>query len=72
MNDKPEIVRMPFPVLEMVIGVGAVGVLTACAPKLKVVGEMVIAGALVMPLPDNATVCGLPATLSPIVRVATR
>lgn len=41
-------------------------------PKLRLVGFSVTPGAETVPVPDNATLCGLPVALSAIVTLALR
>jgi hypothetical protein len=43
-----------------------------CEPKDRLEGDIVTAGAPVVPVPSRATVCGLPAALSAMVRLALR
>jgi len=67
---KFEITRVPVPELVTVIGIALLEVATSWLPKLTLVGLRMTDGAV--PVPVKATACGLPLTLSLIIREAER
>ena len=66
------IVRAAVPLFVSVTDLAALVVPTFWAPKLRLVGFSVTAGAETVPVPESATLCGLPAALSLIVTLALR
>jgi hypothetical protein len=59
-----EMVSEPVPVFVRVVVCATVVVPTCCEPNARLVGLSVTAGAVAVPVPVSATVCGLPAALS--------
>ena len=66
------IVRAAVPLFVSVTDLAALVVPTFWAPKLRLVGFSVTAGAETVPVPESATLCGLPVALSLIVTLALR
>jgi len=65
-----EIVSVPEPVFVIVIGSGALAIPMPWLLKFRLAGDTLATGADTVPVPDNATECGLPEALSVITRFA--
>jgi len=60
------------PLLLSVTVCAALALPTDCVPKLTLLADRLTVGGVATPVPDSATVCGLPAALSVMVTDATR
>ena len=65
-----EMLKAPLPELVKATTCAALVLPTATFPKAKLAGERLTAGAVLVPVPERATLCGLPLTLSAIFRAA--